>query len=89
MKALLITASKWLLKMAMDTALRRALPRIYQALDADIPHLLEMQAGPDVVESAVAHSIKAATGSRATYTQIEAVIGLYDPIKAAIRSIKQ
>lgn len=86
MKALLITAAKWLLKLAMDAALRKALPRIYKELDADLPYLLEKKVGPDVVESVVAHSIKQATGNRATTTQIEAVIGLYDPIQAAIRS---
>jgi hypothetical protein len=89
MKPLLIKAAKWLLKMAMDAAMRKALPRIYQALDGDIPDLLEMKAGPDVIESVVAHSIKQATGTRATATQIEAVIGLYDPIQAAIRSVKR
>ncbi len=89
MKAFLIKLSKRLLLLAMDATLRKALPRIYQALDGDIPHLLEMKAGPDVVESVVAHSIKQAIGTRATATQIEAVIGLYDPIKAAIRNIKR
>jgi hypothetical protein len=89
MKSFLIKTGKLLLKLAMDAALRKALPKIYAALDSDVPHLLEMKATPDVLESAVAHSIAQATGHRASATQIEAVIGLYDPIKAAIRNIKR
>jgi hypothetical protein len=89
MKTLLIKAAKWLLKLAMDEALRRALPKVYTQLDAELPQVLSMQPAPVVVESVVAQSIAHATGNRATATQIEAVIGLYDPIKAAIRNMKR
>jgi len=42
-----------------------------------------------VVESVVAQSIAQATGNRASVSQIEAVIGLYDPMKAALRNLKR
>jgi hypothetical protein len=89
MKTLLIKLSKLLLKLAMDEALRRVLPKVYAQLDSDLPQVLEMKPAPIVVESVVAQSIAQATGNRATATQIEAVIGLYDPMRAALRNIKR
>jgi hypothetical protein len=89
MKSLLIKISKLLLKLAMDEALRRVLPKVYAQLDAELPQVLEMKPAPIVVESVVAQSIAQATGNRASAAQIEAVIGLYDPIKAALRNLKR
>jgi hypothetical protein len=89
MKFLLIELAKLLLKMAMDKALRKALPKVYALLDVDLPQVLSMKPAPMVVESVVAQSIAQATGDRATATQIEAVIGLYDPVKAALRNLKR
>ena len=89
MKFLLIELAKLLLKAAMDKALRKALPKVYAQLDSDLPQVLSMNPAPIVVESVVAQSIAQATGDRATVDQIQAVIGLYDPIKAAVRNIKR
>jgi hypothetical protein len=89
MKHLLIELAKLLLKMAMDKALRKALPRVYAQLDADLPQVLAMKPAPIVVESVVAQSIAQATGNRASVSQIEAVIGLYDPMRAALRNLKR
>jgi hypothetical protein len=89
MKSFLIKLSKVLLRLAMDEALRRALPKVYAQLDADLPQVLSMKPAPLVVESVVAQSIAQATGSRATVDQIQAVIGLYDPMKAALRNFKR
>jgi hypothetical protein len=89
MKFLLIELAKLLLKMAMDKALRKALPKVYALLDGDLPQVLSMKPAPMVVESVVAQSIAQATGNRATVDQIQAVIGLYDPMKAALRNIKK
>jgi hypothetical protein len=89
MKSLLIKISKLLLKLAMDEALRRVLPKVYAQLDADLPQVLAMKPAPIVVESVVAQSIAQATGNRASVSQIEAVIGLYDPMKAALRNLKR
>jgi hypothetical protein len=89
MKFLLIELAKLLLKAAMDKALRKALPKVYAQLDSDLPQVLSMNPAPIVVESVVAQSIAQATGDRATVDQIQAVIGLYDPIKAALRNLKR
>jgi len=89
MKTLLIRLAKALLKAAMDEALRRALPKVYERLDADLPQVLSMKPAPMVVESVVAQAIASATDHRATETQIEAVLGLYDPLRAALRNFKR
>jgi hypothetical protein len=89
MKFLLIELAKLLLKAAMDKALRKALPKVYARLDSDLPQVLSMNPAPIVVESVVAQSIAQATGDRATVDQIQAVIGLYDPIQAALRNLKR
>lgn len=89
MKALLIRVAKVLLKLAMDHTLRQVLPKVYQRLDEDLPQVLSMKPAPVVVESVVAQAISAATDKRATVDQIQAVIGLYDPIRSALRNVKR
>ena len=89
MKTLLIRLAKLLLKAAMDAALRKALPKIYERLDADMPQLLAMKPVPTVVESVVGQAISASTGKRASESQIEAVLGLYDPLQAALRNLRK
>jgi hypothetical protein len=89
MKSFLIRLSKILLKMAMDEALRRVLPKVYAQLDAELPQVLSMNPAPIVVESVVAQAIAQATKQRATVDQIQAVIGLYDPMRAALRNFKR
>lgn len=85
----LIRLAKLLLRLAMDRALLKVLPEVYRRLDADMPQVLSVKAAPIVVESVVAQAISSATNHRASETQIQAVIGLYDPIAAAIRNIKK
>ena len=89
MKPLLIRTAKLLLRLAMDRALVQALPKVYERLDADLPQVLSVNPAPIVVESVIAQSIAAATKRRATDAQIQAVVGLYDPIAAALRNIKK
>jgi hypothetical protein len=48
-----------------------------------------MNPAPIVVESVVAQAIAQATKQRATVDQIQAVIGLYDPMRAALRNFKR
>lgn len=89
MKSFLIRLSKRLLKMAMDEALRHALPKVYAQLDAELPQVLSINPAPIVVESVIAQAISQATKERATVDQIQAVIGLYDPMRAALRNFKR
>lgn len=88
MKPFFIRLAKALLKLALDEGLRRALPRVYKQLDSEVPLLLSNNAPASKIKSAVASSIYAATGARASSTQIDAVLGLYDPVQAALNSLR-
>ena len=81
--------SRTLLRLAMDPALRRELPGIFTKLDLELPYLLADKANPFQVQVAVTDAIEEKIGHIATPTQIGAVLGLYDPIKAAIANFKR
>jgi hypothetical protein len=78
---------KPLAKAAIDRPLRRALPHVYARLDDEMPTLLRT-ADPEVMTAEIAASIAQATGNPATARQIEQVVALYSPIKAAIRNAR-
>lgn len=88
MKSFLITLAKALLKAALDEGLRRGLPEIYKRLDAEVPLMLYNNASPAKVAGTVASAIADVSGKRATANQVAAIIGLYDPIHAAARSLR-
>jgi hypothetical protein len=81
--------SRTLLKLAMDRALRRELPAIFKRLDLELPYMLSDKASPLQVQAAVTDAIEEKIGHIATPTQIGAVLGLYDPIKSALRNFKR
>jgi hypothetical protein len=81
--------SRTLLKLAMDRALRRELPAIFAKLDLALPYMLAHKASPLQVQAVVTDAIEEKIGHIATPTQIGAVLGLYDPIKAAIANFKR
>jgi len=89
MKAFLIRLSKVLLRLALDEGLRRSLPEVYKRLDSEVPVLLLNKAPVSSIQGSIASAISDATGHRASATQIEAVIGLYDPVKAALKGTKR
>jgi hypothetical protein len=78
---------KPLAKAAIDRPLRRVLPNVYNRLDNEMPTLLRT-ADPEVMTAEIAASIAHATGNPATARQIEQVVSLYSPIKAALRNVK-
>jgi hypothetical protein len=78
-----------LLKLAVDRALRKELPMIFARLDLEVPFLLINKAKPVEVQAVVTDAIEEKLGRVATPTQIQAVLGLYDPVKAAIRNIRR
>jgi hypothetical protein len=78
-----------LLKMAADRALRRELPGIFAKLDLELPYMLMNKAKPLEVQAVVTDVIEEKIGGIATATQVAAVLGLYDPVKAAIRNIRR
>jgi hypothetical protein len=81
--------SRTLLKLAMDRALRRELPAIFKRLDLELPYMLSDKASPLQVQAAVTDAIEEKIGHIATPTQVGAVLGLYDPIRAAIANFKR
>lgn len=84
MSKLLLALSHRLLMLAFDSAVRRALPEIFNRLDLQLPRLIGD--GPDVVRAAIGETIASVTRRRATAEQINGVIALYDPTAAAKRS---
>ena len=78
-----------LLKLAVDRALRRELPAIFAKLDIELPFMLINHAKPIEVQAVVTDVIEEKLGRTATATQIQTVLGLYDPVKAAIRNLKR
>lgn len=83
-KTFALELSRVLLKLAMDRALRKASPAIFRQLDLLLPYLTEQKATPLQVQCAVTNAIEEKIGRIATPTQIGVVMGLYDPIKAAL-----
>jgi hypothetical protein len=81
--------SRTLLRLAMDPALRKELPGIFKRLDGALPHMLAHKASPLQVQAVVTDAIEEKIGHIATPTQIGAVLGLYDPIKSALRNFKR
>jgi hypothetical protein len=78
-----------LLRLAVDRALRKELPQIFARLDMELPFMLINHAKPLEVQAVVTDVIEEKTGRKATATQVSAVLGLYDPVKAAIRNLKR
>ena len=78
-----------LLKLAVDRALRKELPQIFAKLDMELPFMLINHAKPLEVQAVVTDVIEEKLGRVATATQIQTVLGLYDPVKAAIRNLKR
>lgn len=77
------------LRLAVDRALRKELPQIFAKLDIELPPMLVNHAKPLEVQAVVTDIIEEKIGGFATATQIQAVLGLYDPVKAAIRNIRR
>lgn len=88
-RPLALQLGRILLQMAVDRALRKELPAIYKTLDLQIPFLLINKAGASQVKAVVTDVIEEKIGHKATATQVNAILGLYDPVKAALRSIRK
>ena len=88
-RTIALELGRTLLKLAVDRALRRELPAIFAKLDLELPFVLVNHAKPIEVQAVVTDVIEEKLGRTATATQIQAVLGLYDPIKAAIRNHKR
>lgn len=88
-RTIALELGRTLLKLAVDRALRKELPQIFARLDIELPFMLINHAKPLEVQAVVTDVIEEKIGGIATATQIQAVLGLYDPVKAAIRNLKR
>ena len=78
-----------LLRLAVDRALRKELPAIFAKLDIELPPMLADHAKPLEVQAVITDIIEESIKHTATATQVSAILGLYDPVKAAIRNLKR
>jgi hypothetical protein len=85
MKLFLVELGRAMMRLALDRAVREGLPRIYKRLDVELPNLL-LTGTPEQVKSEIAGAITATTHKIPEKSQVEAVIGLYSPVSAAIRA---
>ena len=88
-RTIALELSRVALRLAVDRALRKELPQIFAKLDIELPAMLMNHAKPLEVQAVVTDIIEEKIGGFATATQISAVLGLYDPVKAAIRNIRR
>ena len=77
------------LRLAVDRVLRKELPAIFAKLDVEVPFLLINHAKPLEVKAVITDVIEEKIGQKATATQVSAILGLYDPVKAALRNLKR
>jgi hypothetical protein len=85
MKLFLVELGRALMRLALDRAVREGLPRIYKRLDVELPNIL-LNGTPEQVKSEITGAIAATTHKIPEKSQVEAVIGLYSPVSAAIRA---
>jgi hypothetical protein len=77
------------LRLAVDRVLRKELPAIFAKLDMEVPFLLINHAKPLEIKAVVTDVIEEKIGQKATATQVSAILGLYDPVRAALRNLKR
>ena len=88
-RTIALELGRTLLKLAVDRALRRELPAIFAKLDMELPFLLVNHAKPLAVQAVITDVIEEKLGRTATTTQVSTILGLYDPVKAAIRNLRR
>ena len=89
LRTIALELGRVMLKLAVDRALRKELPAIFAKLDIELPSMLVNHAKPLELKAVVTDVIEEKIGGLATATQVSAVLGLYDPVKAAIRNLKR
>jgi hypothetical protein len=87
-RTIALDLGRTLLRLAVDRALRKELPAIFAKLDIELPSMLVDHAKPLEVQAVITDVVEEKLGAIATATQVSAVLGLYDPVKAALRNIK-
>ena len=89
LRTIALELGRVMLRLAVDRVLHKELPAIFAKLDIELPSMLVNGARPLEVKAVVTDIIEQQIGDKATATQVNAILGLYDPIKAAIRNLKR
>jgi hypothetical protein len=63
------------------------LPVIFDDIDSQLPALIGVVTGYEV-EELIGRAVQKATGTKPTAEQVETVISLYSPIKAAFKAFR-
>ena len=83
MRTFVVRLIPLLLRLAMEPALRRALPVIYARLDGELALWVQEAVSAGAVQGRIASAMGDALGRSPTPTQIALVRLLYDPVMAA------
>lgn len=82
LRPFLAKVARWLLLLALDKGLRKALPAIYKRLDAELPFWLRQNVSPNNVEGLIAQAASDALGRSPAPYELSLVRLLYDPVAA-------
>jgi hypothetical protein len=75
-----------LLRYSLSRPTRRALPQILERVDRELPARLAHRQSPTGIRGLFATALADATGKPALAQDVEAVLGLYDPVRNAARN---
>ena len=89
MSFLLTNIASTLAKMALEQGVRAALPVIFDQIDNKLPLTISQQLGGDAISGLIGSAISDAVRRPAKTEEIDAVVALYDPRKAAAKRAKK
>jgi len=79
MRSLFVNFAKFFLRLAVDKALEKALPKIYEELDSDLPGLIYNKAPKEIISFEISKAIARNMDGAAVKPVTEIVKMLYDP----------
>lgn len=83
-RTIALKIARQLLLFAVDEGLKRALPKIYRQLDAELPYWYKAKTTPAQVDVRIADTMKTVLKAPPSSTQVELVKLLFDPAEAAL-----
>jgi len=89
MRSLFVNLAKFFLRIAVDKALEKALPKIYEELDTDLPQLLYNNAPKEIISFEISKAIARNMQGMETKPVVDIVTMLYDPAKVNRRKSKK
>lgn len=89
MRSVFVNLAKFFLRIAVDKALEKALPKIYEELDTNLPQLFYNNAPKEIVSFEISKAIARNMNGMETKPVIDLVTMLYDPAKVNRRKSKK